>query len=72
MKNAIRSYMMEDEAIDNLPSTILMAVIGIGIVIGIGWFVLNFITGQTDRANEMVENNTNPGAGNEFNGGLFG
>lgn len=72
MKNAIKSYVKNESALDDQVGKILFIVVIIGVVMAIGWFVWNMLSNKADNAANQADSNRNPGAGSEFSGNPFG
>lgn len=70
-KSMIRNYFKDETAVDDSIAKILFVVVGIAVVGAIGWFAWNAISNQANIATNRLNNNTNPGAGAEFNGNPF-
>lgn len=71
MIRLIKSYVKEEDAISMSVETILFIVIGIAVVLAVGYFIYNLVAGQAQSATENLEQSTNPGAGNEFSANSF-
>ena len=71
MIRLIKSYVKEEDAISMSVETILFIVIGIAVVLAVGYFIYNLVAGQAQSATENLEQSTNPEAGNELSANSF-
>ena len=67
----VRNYLGDDSAVDREVSMILGVVFAIALIVGIGYFAWNFVSGKAQTATDL-SNQENPGAGNEFSGNPLG
>lgn len=72
MVKAIKSYVKDENALDEQVGKILFIVVCIGVVMAIGWFVWNMLSDKANNAANQADGNRNPGAGSEFSGNPFG
>ena len=67
----VKNYLSDDSAVDREVSMILGVVVGIALVMAIGFFVWNMVSNQANKATDLTTQE-NPGSGNEFSGNPFG
>lgn len=54
----IKEYIQEEDAIDNLPATVLLMVIGIALATALGWWIWNTLQKRTESSS--CANNPSP------------
>jgi len=50
MKNAIKSYVKDESALDESVTKMLFIVIGIGCAMAVGWYIWNTLQKKTSKA----------------------
>lgn len=69
--SAIKSYVLNEEAIS--VEQIVFVVAGLAVAIAIGWYVYNTVANKADDATEISNDaNKKKASGSEFSGGAFG
>lgn len=72
VRHSMKSYVKDENAIDDGVTKIIFIVLAVIVVMGIGWYVWNLIANKADTATKQSDGSSNPGKGGEFNGNPFG